>query len=176
MKVNSSEFKVSYNSQIKRFPVPQSFSDLKTLVAKSFELNENNILSKYDISYSDNDNDVISISSNFDLDQAKNYMKVNSIKLLKLSLTEKRKSSIFEFELVSKEEYFNDENIENNYVKIEKETSSNIDKNVEPKVYELLVLDLKKTFDLRKFNNEQILEALKLAKGDTDLALQALFK
>ncbi len=176
MKVNTSEFKISFNSQIKRFPVPQSFSDFKTLIAKSFELNENQFLNKYDVSYSDSDDDLIAISSNFDLEQAKNYMKVNSLKLLKLTLTEKRKSSICDFELVSKEEIQNDENIESNYVKIEKATPSNIDINIEPKVYDLLLKDLKANFDLRRFNNQQILDALKFAKGDTDLALQALFK
>ncbi len=176
MKVNTNEFKLSFNSQIKRFPVPQSFSDFKTLIAKSFELNENQLLNKYDVSYSDSDNDVITISSHFDLEQAKNYMKVNSLKLLKLTLTEKRKSSICDFELISKEEFQNNENIESNYVKIDKETNSNIDVNIEPKVYDLLLKDLKMNFDLRRFNNQQILDALKLAKGDTDLALQALFK
>jgi hypothetical protein len=139
-------------------------------------LNENQLLSKYDISYSDTDNDVITISSNFDLEQAKNYMKINSHKVLKLTLTEKRKSSICDFELVSKEEFQNEENIESNYVKIDKESPSNIDINIESRVYDLLVKDLRTNFDLRRFNNQQILDALKGAKGDTDLALQALFK
>jgi hypothetical protein len=173
MKGEAEEFKISFNSQIKRFPVPNTFWDLKALLAKAFSFNENLLGNKYEINYSDSDNDTISITSNFDYDQAKNYMKTSNLKIMKLAIVEARKASIGDFEIIQKEDYLKEENIENNYVNIE---NKNKKIEIEPKVYELLVDDLRNNFDLKKFSHQQILNALKQAKGDADLALQALFK
>ena len=183
MKDDSSEFKVSFNSQIKRFVVTKSFLELKQVIAKIFDINESH-LNKYQLSYNDNETDSIIIDNNFDFEQVRNYMSNNSLKVLKLLITTARKPSC-DFEFISKDD-FKDENIFNNFVKIDIRNSVTNDTNnaiqkkkndiIEPKVYDLLLDDLRKNFDLKKFSNQQILTALKQSDGETDLTLQALFK
>src|SRR5437879_5505385 len=97
------EFKLAYKNVTKRFEVPKSFFHFKQIISQITEIEIGYIPTKFVITYNDNENDSILLTSDFDFYQAVNYMNVNNLQLLKFVVDEKRKDSC-DFEFISKDE------------------------------------------------------------------------
>jgi len=82
--------KINFNGEIKRAILPEKFEDLLTTFSKCFSHGSSNV----EINYIDDEGDKLTISNQFDLDQARNFLEKNNINLLKITVEKKKENSV----------------------------------------------------------------------------------
>jgi hypothetical protein len=88
---NSIQFKVSYKSETKKFKKPDNFEGLVSQTVRAF--GTQNLPPHFKFFYMDSDEDLISISSQEDLEEA-----IESTQALRLIVAENAESARFSFE------------------------------------------------------------------------------
>src|SRR5690242_6853325 len=79
------EIKMNFKRETKRCTLPKTYPDFKKMIEKCYGIKEDDILN-YNISYTDEEEDKVLITSEFDFDQAMIFMTKQNLNILRINI------------------------------------------------------------------------------------------
>jgi len=172
--MSNKEIKMNFKKETKRCVMPKSYTEFKQMISKCYSIAEkeiNNLL----ISYTDDEDDKVLITSDFDFEQAIIFMEKQKLNILRINIDIAEKSE--NFEVVDKSR----NSTNNTAVKESPKEESKVVERPKEEVYDSFVFqcqvdELRNAYNLTGFDDKEIKKAAVEAKGDVDMTFKILME
>jgi hypothetical protein len=92
---NNKEIKMNYKKETKRCMMPKSYNEFKSMISKCYGITEKDIPNML-VSYTDDEEDKVLVTSDFDFEQAIIFMEKQKINILRINIDVPEKTDNFE--------------------------------------------------------------------------------